>query len=228
MSIRSWLPWSISLVLVTAAFPSSAPGDGDAPLPIGAASGGTTNPPADVPRTLTTLEANGFRVSLDTLGFKQDLGSERFRRNYFRLAQFSTIDEHKREFGGGFTFSLLVDDLPKGVMDLKGLFAHCIVANKLAARLKDGSLQPVRSPRAAKGVLYRYPQRLSVPAGFPKGSPSEFTQWQWYFESIQNGKWFEIHFSRGVALDAPVPEGIEPAIERILRSLQFPGVSPEK
>jgi hypothetical protein len=228
MSIRSWLPWSISLVLATAAFPSSAPGDGAAPPPIGAASGGTTNPPADVPRALTTFEANGFRVSLDTCGFQQDLGYERFKRNYFRLAQFTTTDEHKRELGGGFTFSLLVDDLPKGVKDLKSLFVHCIVANKLTTRLKDGSLQPVRSPRSAKGMLYRYPQRLPVPARFSPGAPSEITQWQWYFESIQNGKWFEIHFSRGVALDAPVPEGIEPAIDRILRSLQFPGVSPEQ
>jgi hypothetical protein len=191
---------------------------------MGASTDGTNNPPADVPRALTILEVNGFRVSLDTLGFKQVLGSERFKRNYYRLAQFSTTDEHKREFGGGFTFSLLVDDPPKGVKDLKDLFTYCIVANKLTARLKDGSLQPVKCPRAANGVLYRYPQRLPVPAGFPKGSPSEFTQWQWYFESIQDGKWFEIHFSRMVALDVPVPDGIEPAIDRILRSLRFPAV----
>lgn len=226
MNLRTCLIWFTSLGLATAAFPSSVPGAGDAPPPGLAPTGEATNPTADLPQDLTTLEANGFRVSLDTHGFRQELGYERFKRNYFRLAQFTTADEHRREFGGGFTFSLLVDDLPKGVTDLKGLFAHCIMANKLGAKLKDGSLQPVKSPPTAHGVLYRYPQTLSAPAGFPKDFPSEFTQWQWYFESIHNGKWFEIHFSRGVPLNAPVPEGIEPAIIRILGSLQFPAVPP--
>ena len=228
MSIRSCLPGFVSLVLVIPAFPSALPGDGDAPPPIEASTGATNNPPADVPRELTTLEANGFRVTLDTLGFRQDLGYERFRGHYFRIAQFSPANPGTGKLPDAFTFSLLVDDLPKGVTDLKSLFTHFIVNHKLTDRLKDGSLQPVRIPRSTGGILFRYPQRLAVPAAISRGGASEITQWQWYFESIQNGKWFEIHFSRGVALDAPVPEGIEPAIDRILRSLQFPGVSPEQ
>jgi hypothetical protein len=231
LTIRSYLTCHLSVVLTAgtvgvavagAADPSVVPTAPESHLPA------AMDAPAVAHRPLTTLEANGFRVSLDTLGFRQELGTERFRGNYFRIALFTATLEGARESGGGFTFSLLVDDLPKGVKDLKSLFTHCVVSNKLTARLKDGSLQPIRSPRSASGLLYRYPQRLPAPASFPKGSPSEFTQWHWYFESIQNGKWFEIHFSRGVALNAPVPEEIEPVIDRILRSLQFPGASPEE
>ncbi len=190
--------------------------------PVGPAMSAATNAPNQAP--LTTLEARGFRVTLDTLGFRQVLGYERFRRNYFRIAQFSARSAVAPPYGGGFTFSLLVDDLPKGVKDLKTLFRHCILANKLADKVKDGTLQPVPIPRSTGGILFRYPQRLPVPkdSRFPKDIPKAFTQWHWYFESIQKGKWFEIHFSRGVALDAPVPEGIEPAIQRILASLRFP------
>jgi hypothetical protein len=182
--------------------------------------------PAGVAPTLTALEANGFRVTLDTLGFKQDRGYELFRGHYFRLAAYSAHGGDAQDFGGGFTFSLLVDDLPKKVTDLKSLFTHFIVNHKLTDRLKDGSLQPVPVPRSTGGILFRYPQRLPVPATISRGGPSEITQWQWYFESIRNGKWFEIHFSRGVPLDAPVPEGVEAGIVRIVRSLQFPAATP--
>jgi len=53
----------------------------------GTASGPTTTAPA-ASTNLTTFEANGFRVALDTTGFKHDLGYEKFHENYFRLAQF--------------------------------------------------------------------------------------------------------------------------------------------
>ena len=199
-------------LLLAASF-SPAIAESDAPRPTAAAPAVSTN--------LTTLDANGFRVALDATGFRKDLGYEKFRGNYFRLAQFHTAKEHESEMGGGFTLSLLVDDLPRDVKDLKGLFTHAIVANKLTDLVKDGRLKAIRSYPASNGILYRYPQQIPVPKEMP-GPDREFRQWQWYFQSIQNGKWFEIHFSRGVPPDAPVPEGIEPVIDRVLRSLQFP------
>jgi len=188
----------------------------------------TSAPASAAPPQRTTLEANGFGVALDSAGFRQTLGYERFKRNYFRLAMFTTAPEYRPGSGDGFTFSLLVDDLPKEVKDLKTLFTHCMIANKLTDRLKDGSLQPLKSPRSAKGLLYRYPQRLPLPSNLARGGTAEFTQWHWYFESIQNGKWFEIHFSRGVALNAPVPEGVEAGIDRLLHSLEFFTAAPAK
>jgi hypothetical protein len=221
MSIRAYLILFGSLGLATAAAPSSVPGVDAPSLPITAPPAGDDIPTSELPRTLAILEANGFRVAVDTLGFRQVLGYERFRGHYFRLARFSPANQGKGKLPGAFTFSLLVDDLPKGVTDLKSLFTHFIVNHKLTERLKNGSLQTVRIPRSTGGILFRYPERLAVPAAISRGGPSEMTQWQWYFESIQNGKWFEIHFSRGVPLDAPVPDGVEAGVVRVVRSLQF-------
>jgi hypothetical protein len=212
------LPHGIRIVILgfgllrVASF-SPAITEGDAPRPTATAPAVSTN--------LTTLDANGFRVALAATGFRKDLGYEKFHGNYFRLAQFHTDKEHEPEMGGGFTFSLLVDDLPRGVKELKELFTYAIMANKLTDLVKDGRLKAIRSYPASNGILYRYPQQIPVPKEMP-GPDREFRQWQWYFQSIQNGKWFEVHFSRGVPPDAPVPEGIEPVIDRILRSLQFP------
>ena len=187
----------------------------------GTASGPTTTAPA-ASTNLTTFEANGFRVALDTTGFKHDLGYEKFHENYFRLAQFHTDKEHASEMGGGLTFSLLVDDLPPGVKGLEELFAYDTSDNPLADLVKDGRLKVIRSYPALNGLLYRYPRQVPIPKDQQETLGPELRQWQWYFHSIQNGKWFEIHFSRVVAPDGPVPEGIEPVIDRILRSLQFP------
>jgi hypothetical protein len=200
------------LLLVAPASPAVT--EGDAPGPTATAPAASTN--------LTALDANGFRVALDTTGFKQDFGYENFQGNYFRIAQFHTDKEHASEMGGGFTFSLLVDDLPPGVKELEELFVYDTSANPLADLVKDGRLKVIRSYPALNGLLYRYPRQVPIPKDEQETLGPELRQWQWYFHSIQNGKWFEIHFSRIVALDAPVPEGIEPVIDRILRSLQFP------
>jgi hypothetical protein len=200
------------LLLVAPASPAVT--EGAAPGPTATAPAASTN--------LTTLDANGFRVALDATGFKQDFGYENFHGNYFRLAQFTTEEAHESAMGGGFTFSLLVDDLPSEVKDLQGLFTYDTTVNHLADLVKDGRLKVIRSYPALNGLLYRYSKQVPMPKDQQEGMGPEFRQWQWYFQSIQNGKWFEIHFSRGVAPDAPVPEGIEPVIDRILRSLQFP------
>jgi len=200
------------LLLVAPASPAVAVGE--APGPTATAPAASTN--------LTTFEADGFRVALDTTGFKQDFGYEKFQENYFRLAQLHTDKEHASEMGGGFTFSLLVEDLPPGVKGLEELFAYDTSDNYLADLAKDGRLKVIRSYPALNGLLYRYPKQVPIPKDQQETLGPEVRQWQWYFHSIQNGKWFEIHFSRVVAPDAPVPEGIEPVIDRILRTLQFP------
>ena len=200
------------LLLVASALPAVA--EGEAPDPTATAPAAGTN--------LTTLDANGFRVALDATGFEKALGYEKFHGNYFRLAQFHTDKEHKSEMGGGFTFSLLVDDLPPGVKGLEELFAYDTSDNPLADLVKDGRLKVIRSYPALNGLLYRYPKQVPIPKDQQETLGPELRQWQWYFHSIQNGRWFEIHFSRVVAPDGPVPEGIEPVIDRILRSLQFP------
>ena len=146
MSIRSCLTWIISLGLVTAASAAPAPASADAPAPTAAPTGEVSNPSAGAQQELTTLEANGFKVTLDIHGFRPEYGYERISRTYFQMAVFSTADEHQRDFGGGLLFTILVDDLPKDVRNLQDLFRHFIIANKVAARQKDGNLQAMTCP----------------------------------------------------------------------------------
>jgi hypothetical protein len=129
--------------------------------------------------TPTVLEGSGVEVRIDLEGFKRDLGAGPIRDAYYRLGQFSleSASARSRAVGGKpLVMSVLVDDVPPGA-DLSGLRAHV---------LRTQNPKPVVTATSSPaGFHFSYRQAIA----------EGLTQWHFYFHTLNEGKWVELHFS---------------------------------
>lgn len=146
----------------------------------------------------TRIQGAGIEVLMDLNGFQKVEGEKRFHGSYYQLGFF---------IAKGLNLSLLVDELGgKSLADLEKAGIGQSKTSKLAPGGKVRS-EPIDQP---KGFL------ISYPVVFP-GEP--LIMGQWYFETIYQGKWLELHFSKVLEPG----EDIQPAhaeVLRIVRSIQ--------
>ena len=148
----------------------------------------------------TKLQGRTADVTLDTSGFTKEQGPQSLGGAYERLAQYA------QPGAKGLRFSVLVDS-PPGGFDASKLKAQ--VLNGYKARYA-GQTPTVTDSQTPPGFTVEWTETL---AAGPK-------QWNHYFETLQGGRWLEVHFS---ALD-PAPGDIaalRAKAQHVLARLQF-------
>ncbi len=149
----------------------------------------------------TRVQGAGISLTADLEGFQLKMGEKHFHGAYYQVGYFTSE-------AWQLNLSVLVDDL--GGKSLADLEKAGKGQSEGAAKLLPGGMvrsEPVEEP---KGFL------ISYPAEFPmKG----FFMAQWYFETIHQGKWLELHFSKVVETGKDLgPTHAE--VLRIVRSIR--------
>ncbi|HLO66569.1 MAG TPA: hypothetical protein VK188_06090 [Holophaga sp.] len=151
----------------------------------------------------TRVEGAGLALAMDLSGFQQKLGHEHYRGAYHRLGFYTSEST-------GLIFSILVDDL--GGRTLRDLEKAAASNARGEASLVPGgriASEPVAAPA---GVLVSWPANMG-------GAAKGHFQTHWYFETIHQGRWLELHFSK-VFKDGEDTSEAHQEVLRVVRSLE--------
>jgi hypothetical protein len=151
----------------------------------------------------TTLEGNGVRVALALDGFEKNLGYQALGRTYARLGQFSLAAARGGSPDTGLVVSVLVDDVPAGT-GLDALKAHVL-------RSYERDAPRVWAIEAPPGFAFTFQRSVA---------DSRLTNWHFYFETIHEGKWIELHFSSVLGPSSTDIEGLHSRALTVVRSLR--------
>ena len=150
---------------------------------------------------LTKVQGAGVELLVDLTGFKQELGLRQFHGAYYQLG-FYASETLK------LNLSILVDDL--GGKSLADLEKVGIGQSKGVSKLLPGEKvrsEPVDQP---KGFLISYPAEFPMKGAFLA---------QWYFETIHQGKWLELHFSKVFRTGDDI-QATHAEVARLVRTIQ--------
>jgi len=152
--------------------------------------------------SFTKVQGAGVEVELDLAGYEQKEGLKHHHEAYYQLGFFGAK---------GLNLSILVDDL--NGMSLGDLEKAGIGQSQGSAKILPGGKVKSEAIEQPKGFLISYPGDLGAPQF------QGYFQAQWYFETIHQGKWLELHFSKVMKLGDDL-QPIHAEVERIVRSIQ--------
>ncbi|NWJ41358.1 MAG: hypothetical protein HXX12_10345 [Geothrix sp.] len=154
-----------------------------------------------VPAAATKIQGAGISLTADLEGFQQKMGEKHFHGAYYQVGYFTSE-------AWQLNLSVLVDDLNgKSLADLeKAGQGQSQGAVKLLPGGKVRS-EPIDEPR---GFLISYPSEFPMKGYFMA---------QWYFETIHQGKWLELHFSKVLETGKEL-EPTHAEVLRIVRSIR--------
>jgi len=160
-------------------------------------------PGAPLP-SLTRVRGAGLDFSMALDGFTQKMGEVRFKGNYYRIGFYTSGTTN-------LNLSILVDDLHG--MSLADLEKAGIGQSKGPGKILAGAKVHSEFVETPKGFL------VSYPAGLEGHLSSGYFQGQWYFETIFQGKWLELHFSK-VFKDGEDLRATHAEVMNIVQSIQ--------
>ncbi len=161
--------------------------------------------PSNSKASLTKVKGAGIELLMDLNSFVQKLGEEHFKGTYYRVGYF--VSDRL-----ALNLSILVDDLHG--MSLPDLEKAGIGQSKGPSKLLPGGKVKSEQIDEPKGYLISYPGDMGA-------TDRGYFQAQWYFETIYQGKWLELHCSKVFKIG----ENVQPAHEdvlRLVRSIQAP------
>jgi hypothetical protein len=150
---------------------------------------------------LTKVQGAGVELLMELAGFKQELGLRNFHGAYYQLGFFAS-ETWK------LNLSVLVDDL--GGKSLADLEKAGIGQSKGTSKLLPGEKVRSEAVEQPKGFLISYPAEFPMKGAFLA---------QWYFETIHQGKWLELHFSKVFRTGEDI-QATHAEVARLVRTIQ--------
>jgi hypothetical protein len=149
----------------------------------------------------TKVQGAGIELLVDLTGFKQELGLRNFHGAYYQLGFYASK-------ALGLNLSILVDDL--GGKSLADLEKAGIGQSKGTSKLLPGEKVRSEAVDQPKGFLISYPAEFPMKGAFLA---------QWYFETIHQGKWLELHFSKVFRTGEDI-QATHAEVARLVRTIQ--------